>query len=84
MTNLVFSPETASISELKNNPMKVLEEGEGPPVAILKRNQTAFCCVPPDVCEQLVEMADDKELNAVADARLSDSDKAVKISLTDF
>lgn len=84
MTNLVLAPATANISELKKNPMQVLEEGEGQPVAILNRNQTVFYCVPPDIYEQLVEMADDQELNAIADARLTDGQESVKVSLNDL
>jgi len=49
MTSLVLASKTASISELKESPMKVLDEAAGQPVAILNRNQTVFYCVPPDI-----------------------------------
>lgn len=79
MTSLV-----ASISELKKNPIKVLEEAEGHPVRILNRDQTVFYCVPPDIYEQLVEMAEDQGLNAIADARLSDGQETVPVALRDL
>ena len=79
MTSLV-----ASISELKKNPIKVLDEAEGYPVRILNRDQTVFYCVPPDIYEQLVEMAEDEESNAIADARLSDGQEAVTVSFRDL
>lgn len=74
----------ASISELKKNPLKVLREGEGKPVAIVSLNQTAFYCIPADLYEQLVEMAEDREDNAIADVRLSDGQESVRVPPRDL
>lgn len=79
MTSLV-----ASISKLKKNPLKVLREGEGKPVAIVSRNQTAFYCIPADLYERLVEMAEDQEDHAIADGRLSDGQESVQVPLRDL
>ncbi len=84
MTSLVLTPVTASLSELSNDPMKTLEKGEGQPVAILHHDQPAFYCLPPELYEQLVEIAEDEESNAIADARLSDGQKAVTVSFRDL
>lgn len=42
----MLAETTASISELKKNPMATVAAGEGLPVAVLNRNEPAFYCVP--------------------------------------
>ncbi len=69
MTNLILTDITASISELKKNPMGIVSAGEGFPVAILNRNKPAFYCVPAKAYEILLDKLEDLELNAIADAR---------------
>lgn len=69
MSNLILAEITASISELKKNPMGTVAAGEGFPVAILNRNAPAFYCVPAKAYEALLEKLEDMELNAIADAR---------------
>lgn len=69
MVHHVFSETTASVSELKKNPMRTVAAGEGFPVAILNRNEPAFYCVPAKAYEALLERLEDLELNAIADAR---------------
>lgn len=68
-TNLVLADVTASISDLKKNPMKTVEGGDGFPVAILNRNRPAFYCIPAQTYEALMERLEDMELNQMADAR---------------
>ncbi len=68
-TNLILADVSASISDLKKNPMKTVEAGEGFPVAILNRNKPAFYCVPSRAYEALLEKMEDMELNLLADAR---------------
>jgi len=72
MTNVVLSEMTASVSELKKNPMGTVAAGEGAAVAILNRNKPAFYCVPADTYAALLERLEDIELNAIADARAGD------------
>lgn len=69
MSNLILAETTASISELKKNPMGTVAAGEGFPVAILNRNAPAFYCVPAKAYEALLDKLEDLELNAIADAR---------------
>lgn len=69
MVNLVLAETTASVSELKRNPMGTVAAGDGAPVAILNRNEPAFYCVPAKAWEALMERLEDLELNALADAR---------------
>jgi antitoxin StbD len=68
-TNLILTEVTASISEFKKNPMRIVDAGEGFPVAILNRNKPVFYCIPANVYEIMMDRLEDLELNALADAR---------------
>jgi len=82
MTNIVLAETTASVSELKRNPMGTVAAGEGFPVAILNRNEPAFYCVPAKAFEALMDRIEDLELNAIADARAGEA--VIKIALDDL
>lgn len=69
MTNIVLAEMTASVSELKKNPMGTVASGEGAAVAILKRNQPVFYCVPAKAYEAMLERLEYLEFNALADSR---------------
>ncbi len=69
MTHLILAEMTASISELKRNPMGTVAAGEGAPVAILNHNQPAFYCVPAKAYQAMLDRLDDLDLNAMADSR---------------
>lgn len=84
MTHIILAETTASVSELKKNPMGTVAAGEGFPVAILNRNEPAFYCVPAKVYEALMDKLEDLELNAIADARLNDGKATVKVSLDEL
>jgi antitoxin StbD len=79
MTHIILSRTTASITELKRNPMGTVEAGEGQPVAILNRNEPAFYCVPAKVYEAMLDRLEDLELNAIADARAQQPEVAVTL-----
>jgi len=80
MAHVVLAEMTASVSELKKNPMGTVAAGEGAAVAILNRNEPAFYCVPAKVYEAMMERLDDIELNSLADARADDKVIRVKLS----
>jgi antitoxin StbD len=84
MANVILAETTASVSELKRNPMGTVAAGEGFPVAILNRNEPAFYCIPAKAYEALLERLEDLELNAIADARATDGKEPVKVSLDDL
>ena len=69
MAHYILAATTASVSELKKNPMGTIAAGEGFPVAILNRNEPAFYCVPAKAYEAMLDRLEDLELNAIADAR---------------
>ncbi len=69
MPHPLFASTTASVTELKKNPMGTVAAGGGAAVAILNRNEPAFYCVPASEYQAMVERLEDMELNAIADAR---------------
>ena len=79
MANLVLAETTASVSDLKKNPMGTVAAGEGFPVAILNRNETAFYCVPARAYEAMMNKLEDIELNAIADARKGQAEIEVQL-----
>ncbi|HEV2555997.1 MAG TPA: plasmid stabilization protein [Bosea sp. (in: a-proteobacteria)] len=82
MTALILADMTASVSELKRNPMGTVAAGDGATVAILNRNEPAFYCVPARAYEALMERLEDAELNAIADARAGQP--IVKVTLDEL
>ncbi|MCU6340140.1 antitoxin, partial [Enterobacter quasiroggenkampii] len=62
MPNIILSDTSASVSELKKNPMATVSAGDGFPIAILSRNQPAFYCVPAELYEKRLDALDDQEL----------------------
>lgn len=79
MPHTVLAEVTASVSELKKNPMGTVAAGEGFPVAILNRNEPAFYCVPARAFEALMDRLEDIEMNAIADARMGEKRVRVKL-----
>ena len=79
MVHTVLADVTTSISELKKNPMAVVEQGEGFPVAVLNRNQPAFYCVPAAAYEALMDKLEDVELAAIVEARKNQEEITVEI-----
>lgn len=84
MANIVLAEVTASVSELKRNPMGTVAAGEGFPVVILNRNEPAFYCVPVKAYEALMDKLEDIELNALAESRMADGKKPVKVQLDEL
>lgn len=79
---LILAQNTASITELKINPMQVMEEAEGAPVAVLNRNKPAFYCVPPALYERMMEMIEDMELAEIV--RQREGQPRIEVSIDDL
>lgn len=79
MASVILAETSASVSELKKNPMATVAAGDGFPVAILNRNEPAFYCIPAKSWEALMDKLEDMELNTIADARRSQPEIAVKL-----
>ena len=79
MTEIILSNITASITELKTNPMKTVETASGEAIAILNRNKPAFYCVPADVYRKMVELLDDIKLSKLVKSRSKEEEIEVKL-----
>ena len=82
MTHQIFSEVTASISELKKNPMAAVDSGEGFPIAVLNRNKPAFYCVPAEVYEAMLDRLDDQELVALVKER--SAEPSIRVDLNEL
>ncbi|WP_261644029.1 type II toxin-antitoxin system Phd/YefM family antitoxin [Erwinia mallotivora] len=69
MPDKILSDISASVSELKKNPMATVGAGQGFPVAILNRNQPAFYCVPAELYEKTLDTLDEQELTRLVSER---------------
>lgn len=77
MAHTIHASVTASVTELKRNPMGTMAAGDGGAVAILNRNEPAFYCIPAAEYEAMLNLIEDAELNAIADARAHSPEVAV-------
>lgn len=82
MTHAILASTTASVTELKKDPMNTVAAGEGFPVAILNRNEPVFYCVPRKAYERIIDMLEDMELNSIANARKGQ--KRIRVTLDDL
>lgn len=82
MPHTILASVTASVSELKRNPMGTVAAGEGFPVAVLNHNEPAFYCIPAKTWEAMVERLEDTDDNAMADSRARE--KIVKVNWNDL
>ena len=69
-THPILADECATLSELKKNPMSVIRQGEGAPVAILNRDEPVFYAVPVEAYEAMMDKLEDVEFAAIVRARL--------------
>jgi antitoxin StbD len=76
---MIHAGVTASVTELKRDPMGTIAAGHGGAVAILNRNEPAFYCVPAAEYEAMLSMIEDAELNAIADSRVTSREIAVSL-----
>lgn len=81
-THQILSDVSAGISELKKNPMAVVEQGEGFPVAILNRNAPVFYAVPAAAYELLMDKLEDMELAEIV--RQREGQPARKVTLDEL
>ena len=78
----ILADNSTSISELKKNPMSVVDQADGFPVAVLNRNQPAFYCVPADAYEAMMDKLEDIELAALVKER--ESQPEIEVSIDDL
>ena len=81
MPQRIYADRTASVTELKRDPMGTVEAADGQAIAILNRNQAAFYCVPVAEYEAMLERLEDAELNALADQRSTMDEVVVDLNV---
>ena len=80
----ILSPYTATVSELKRNPSRLLEEAGNEPVAILNHNRPTAYLVPAERYEALLERIEDLELGRIVRERQSEKKRAISVSLDEL
>lgn len=82
LTHVILADISAGISELKKNPMAIIEQSEGAPVAILNRNEPVFYAVPAAAYEALMDKLEDMELAQIVNQRREQ--KEIEVSLDEL
>ncbi len=80
ITHPILADVSAGISEFKKNPMAVVQQGDGAPVAILNRNEPVFYAVPAQAFELIMDKLEDMELAAIVEARQDQPEIEVDIN----
>ena len=82
ITHSILADVSAGISELKKNPMAVVQQGDGAPVAILNRNEPVFYAVPAKAFELLMDKLEDMELASIVEARKDQPE--IEVNIDDY
>ena len=80
----LYATQVASISELKKNPTKLINDSHGRPVAILNHNTAAAYLISVETFERLMDLLDESELQKLVAERLASPFKSVKVELDDL
>lgn len=78
----LFARASVSISDLKKNPTRVINQSEGEPVAILNHNKPSAYLIPADAFEALMEKLENYELSRVVKER--ENEPSIKVSLDEL
>ena len=78
----IYARASISISDLKKNPTRVINEAEGAPVAILNHNKPSAYLVPAEAFEALMEKFEDYNLAQLVKER--EQEPTVKVSLDEL
>ncbi len=81
-THPILADVSAGISELKKNPMAVVQQGDGAPVAILNRNEPVFYAIPAKAFELLMDKLEDMELASIVEARKDQPE--IEVNIDDY
>jgi len=78
----IYARASVSISDLKKNPSRIINEAEGSPVAILNHNKPSAYIIPAETFEALMEKFEDYELSRLVKER--ENEPTVKVSLDEL
>jgi len=80
----ILANYSASITELKKSPTKLLEEAGDEVIAILNHNTPSAYLVPSAYYEKIMGIVDDYYLAKDVEDRLNDGEKSVKVNIDDL
>ncbi len=81
----ILSNYTASITELKKSPTKLLEEAGNEPIAILNHNTPSAYLVPSEYFERLMDIVDDYQLAREVEERLNyKEDELIEVDIDEL
>lgn len=80
----ILSAYSASISELKKNPSKLIERAGGESVAILNHNKPTAYLIPAETFEWISNMIEDQELRDIIEQREEEKAQAREVSLDEL
>ena len=82
--NTLLSSYSASVSELKKNPSRLIEQANGESIAILNHNKPTAYLVPASKYEELMEAIDEQNLAKIIKQRSKEKNKAIEVSLNEL
>lgn len=80
--NSVLTDITISIEYLKKNPLSVVEESDGFPVAVIADDKPVFYCISAERYEMLLDKIDDLELSKLVFER--ENEATVEVNIDDL
>ena len=80
----ILANYTASITELKKSPTKLLEEAGDEVIAILNHNTPSAYLVPSAYYEAIIDIVDDYYLAQDVKERLEDGEKPIRVHIDDL
>ena len=78
----ILASASVSISDLKKNPSRVINDAEGAPVAILNHNKPSAYLVPAATFEAVMEKLEDYELAKLVEERADEA--SVRVNLDEL
>jgi antitoxin StbD len=78
----LYARASVSISDLKKNPSRIINEAEGAAVAILNHNKPSAYLIPAEAFEALMERFEDYELARIVKER--ENEPTTKVSLNEL
>ncbi len=80
----ILANYTASITELKKSPTKLLEEAGDEVIAILNHNVPSAYLVPSAYYEKMMDIVDDYYLARDVEERLNDGEEPIRVNIDDL
>ena len=81
---MILSPYSASISELKKNPTALLKKADGSSVAILNHNRVVAYLVPIDAYRAMIDIVEDYELGKLVKEREAEEATSFEVNINDL